>query len=101
MVYHTRNRCRFSTAGLTQNVDTFVNGEIASSEKTFRIGIPVFRKDHSLSPNAYDTAVEGLSIDRIQQYYVSVKENKELDGEQIIAQNRNVRIVGPAFFPVQ
>ena len=99
--HNPENRCRFSTAGLTQNVDTFVNGEIASSEKTVRIGIPVFRKDHSLSPNAYDTAVEGLSINRIQQYYASVKENKELDGEQIIAQNRNVRIVGPAFFPVQ
>lgn len=99
--HNPENKCRFSTAGLTQNVDTFVDGEIASAEKTVRIGVPVFRKDQSLSPNAYDIAVEGLNIARIKQYYASVKENNEVGSEQIVAQSRNVRIVGPAFFPVQ
>ncbi len=95
------NRCRFSTAGLNQSVDTAPTGDLTPVTKTIRIGVPVFRKDQSLSPDSYDTAVEGLNADSVKNYIASVEENKDAPTEQLIAENRNVRIVGPAFFPVQ
>ncbi|MDJ0612767.1 MAG: DUF2865 domain-containing protein [Rhizobiaceae bacterium] len=100
-IHNPDNRCRFSTAGITQNVDTTPLDEVEGTNKEVRIGTPVFRKDQTLSPDAFDTAVEGLTANAIENYFASVRDKKTGSSDDVLANNRKVRIVGPAFFPVQ
>jgi len=99
--HNPNNRCRFSTAGINQSVDVQPVGDIEPEKKIVRIGIPVFRKDPSLSPDAYDSLIEGLSVERVKTYFAAIEADNENNGVQVVAANRKIRIVGPAFFPVQ
>lgn len=65
------------------------------------IGIPEFKTDRTFSPDDMDIAFGRLSIETIENMLIAANETK---ADPAISQNigdRKVRIVGPAFFPVQ
>ncbi|MEM9331191.1 MAG: DUF2865 domain-containing protein [Pseudomonadota bacterium] len=96
------NKCRFSVAGLSQSVDAAPTGEVEKPEKeTIRIGIPNFRTDPSETPDAYDNKTARLSLDQLKSYLVEANQPKTEIGERTFTGGKQIRIVGPAFFPVQ
>ncbi len=99
--HNAENRCRFSTAGVTQSVDAAATGETEDAREKIRIGVPNFRIDPTLAPDTYDNAVTGFTEQKALAYLDAVESEETSDGQQIVSGNRTVRIVGPAFFPVQ
>ncbi len=94
--------CRFSVAGIDQNVDVPATGEVEEDKsETIRIGIPSFRKDPTDIPDAYDNQIASLTLKQAKDYLEEVN----APGTNIADKNGNgskkIRIVGPAFFPVQ
>ncbi len=97
------NKCRFSTAGMTQSVDADPDGDLEENPRNqeIRIGIPEFRIDPSLSPDAYDSAQEGIDTDTVMTFLRSTKAKDPLVSSAQPETGRKIRIVGPAFYPVQ
>lgn len=101
---HNREiQCRFSVADLTQSVDGTITNQFDEPEKeeTPRIGIPRFRKDPSDIPDAYDNEIAGMNWKEAQAYMEQATRTESViagDGQE---PKKNIRIVGPAFFPVQ
>lgn len=94
--FATTDRDSFKTiAGKTQN--ELEEAKVADKEEIQRIGLPVYRQDPFNDPDSLDNELGRLNIAAI----------KDLTGTTINADgiversNSNIRIVGPAFFPVQ
>ena len=100
--HNPENNCRFATDGFSDGFETFTTTELEPLEKPeVRIGIPNFRKSATLSPDEFDNAMNNFTTQDAMQYVKSSK-NKDGSGEgSAFANGRKVRIVGPAFFPVQ
>ena len=95
------NSCRFSTETRTANVD----GQFTVSEQDKEVepvvGVPIFRQDPALSPDDQENFRTGLSTAKIRSYLIDARSPEKTNTDQELAENRKVRIVGPAFFPVQ
>ena len=99
---HNRDiKCRFSVAGLTQSVDGSVTGETEEEKKSLRIGIPKFRKDPADIPDAYDNQVAGLDWKQAIRFIDKANEPEGVLADKNFDPDKKIRIVGPAFFPVQ
>lgn len=93
------NRCRFAQDTLkTVEVATEKKKQNASSQT---IGTPAFREDPAFSPDDHDIAHGKLTFAKAKGYLRDYNSDEDDQGNEILADNRNVRIVGPAFFPVQ
>ena len=93
-------KCRFATENRIQGVETASN-EISEKPESNRIGTPVWREDPTLSPDDHDIRKEGLTLAEAKAYLLDAKSSTDAEENQLVAENRKVRIVGPAFFPVQ
>lgn len=92
-------RCRFSTANDVQNVDVENSAEAREADDLPRVGLPVFRQDPALDPDTRESRVARLSFERLALLMKGEQEDTELVAEN--QDGRRIRIVGPAFFPVQ
>ncbi len=92
-------KCRFATENRIQGFENASN-EISEKPKSTRIGIPVFREDPALAPDDHDIKRGSLTFAKAKSYLIDANAPKE-EENQLLAENRKVRIVGPAFFPVQ
>ncbi|MBO6815555.1 MAG: DUF2865 domain-containing protein [Rhizobiaceae bacterium] len=100
----TENNCRFATAEIPSDIDYNANSnEPANQKPVSRIAIPVFRKDPLLSPDDYDNQIADLGADKVLNYLKAARNPTPQSGEIVASDGarKNVRIVGPAFFPVQ
>ncbi len=87
--------CRFASrpqgfeeiAGQTESDET----ETAINEIV--IGTPVFRKDRAMDPDSFQNMEGGLTLERLASISKNVGD--------IEMSSKEIRIVGPAFFPVQ
>lgn len=95
--FDSAQKCRFATENRFKNVESVV----AEKLKTDRIGTPVFREDPALSPDDHDSVKAGLNIKVAKAYIENDLAPKDENKNQLLAENRKIRIVGPAFFPVQ
>ena len=97
--FDRNNRCSYSTQADLENVDVNTEGtKEVSRVKT--IGVPVWRIDPGLSPSSSnDKAVNFDLANAIN--YLDKKEEPHPSSEELLASNRKIRIVGPAFYPVQ
>ncbi len=92
-------KCRFATENRVQSIEN-ASGGASTKPKTTNIGLPVFREDPALAPDDHDIKRENLTFAKAKSYLVDAKAPKT-EENQLVAENRKVRIVGPAFFPVQ
>ncbi len=99
---HNREiQCRFSVANATQSVDGTVTGELEKKKETVGIGIPNFRKDPADIPDAYDNDVAGMNWQEAAQYIDRANQPVGVLADKDFNPDKKIRIVGPAFFPVQ
>ncbi|MEM9277194.1 MAG: DUF2865 domain-containing protein [Pseudomonadota bacterium] len=100
--HNPENKCRFSVAGISQSVDAAPTGEVEKPKtETIRIGIPNFRKDPTEVPDTYDNQIADLSLKQAQDYLVEASKPSVGVADRAFTGGKNIRIVGPAFFPVQ
>ena len=93
-------KCRFATENRIQGVE-IASKELSQKPISKRIGTPVFRQDPALSPDDHDIKHGGLTLAKAKEYLVNKRSSKDDKNVQVLAENRKIRIVGPAFFPVQ
>ena len=93
-------KCRFATENRIQGIES-ASTEISDKPRSTRIGTPVWREDPTLSPDDHDINKEGLTLAVSKAYILDAKSSNDQLENQLVAENRKVRIVGPAFFPVQ
>lgn len=93
-------KCRFATENRVQSVELEAEKNGKPSAST-RIGTPVFRQDPALSPDDHDIETGYLTMIKSVAYLQKENSSEQNSAEQLLAENRRVRIVGPAFFPVQ
>ncbi|MEM7290586.1 MAG: DUF2865 domain-containing protein [Pseudomonadota bacterium] len=98
--HNPENRCRFSVAGIGQSVDADPTGEL-EQEETIRVGVPNFRVDPSEIPDAYDNKLAKLSLDQVESYLKAANNSGAAIADREFDSGKKIRIVGPAFFPVQ
>jgi len=94
------HKCRFATENRIQGIETASN-EISDKPVSERIAIPVWREDPTLSPDDHDIKNDRITLQIAKSYLLDSRSEKDEQENQIVAENRKVRIVGPAFFPVQ
>ncbi|MGI9352846.1 MAG: DUF2865 domain-containing protein [Rhizobiaceae bacterium] len=95
-------RCRFSVAGISQSVDAEATGEVEKPKtETIRIGVPNFRKDPAQNPDAYDNQMARLTLKQARDYLIEANSPNAAIAEREFSDGKKIRIVGPAFFPVQ
>ncbi|MEM7067656.1 MAG: DUF2865 domain-containing protein [Pseudomonadota bacterium] len=100
--HNPENRCRFSVAGIDQSVDYAATGETEETKsETIRIGVPVFRVDPSDLPDATDNDNIRLTLNQAQNYLRNAGQSGTAIADREFNGNKKIRIVGPAFFPVQ
>ena len=99
--HNPENRCRFSVAGMTQSVDTVADLRETENTVNIRIGVPNFRKDPTLAPDVYDNLHMKFDLQDAKDYIAASLEKKANPDAVVQIGDRKVRIVGPAFFPVQ
>ena len=93
-------KCRFATENRVQGIETASN-EISEKPKSTKIATPIWREDPALAPDDHDANKAGLTLDVANAYLLNARTTDENQENQLVAENRKVRIVGPAFFPVQ
>lgn len=93
-------KCRFATENRVQSIET-VSSEDADNSISMTIGKPVWREDPSLAPDDHDAKNDRLTLKEATAYLLDARTNDDTPENQLLAENRKVRIVGPAFFPVQ
>ena len=92
--------CRFATENRINGIE-IASDETSAIPKPTRIGTPIWREDPALSPDDHDIENNGLTLEIAQSYLIDANSPKDKKENQLLAENRKVRIVGPAFFPVQ
>ena len=93
-------KCRFATENRVQSIETASN-EIADKPKSTKIGTPVWREDPALAPDDHDANKGGVNLKVAEAYLLDARITDDNPDNQLQVENRAVRIVGPAFFPVQ
>ena len=93
--------CRFSTGNNLQvTAGEYVTDQGETLASPVRIGTPLFRPDPALDPETQDNRLGGLTFDKIA---LLIKEPETSNAGTVVAatSDRKVRVVGPAFYPVQ
>lgn len=93
-------KCRFATENRVQSIETASN-ELGEQPKSTKIGTPVWREDPALAPDDHDANEGGLNLKVAADYLLDARITDDNPENQLLVENRTVRIVGPAFFPVQ
>jgi len=93
-------RCRFATENRVQSVE-LQKDPFAQTDKSKHIGKPVFREDPALSPDDHDIKTGHMTMAKATSYLLDSNSSDETSDDNLVAENRQIRIVGPAFFPVQ
>lgn len=93
-------KCRFATENRVQSIETASTAASQKPEST-KIGTPVWREDPALSPDDHDASNGGVNLKVATAYLLDARITDENPDNQLQVENRTVRIVGPAFFPVQ
>jgi len=93
-------RCRFATENRVQSVE-LQKDPFSKTDSTPRVGTPVFREDPALSPDDHDIKNGYMSMAKAKSYLLDSNSSDKNREDDLIAENRQIRIVGPAFFPVQ
>ncbi len=93
--------CRFSTGtNLQATAGDYQTNEVESPANPVRIGLPVFRQDPALDPDTHDNRMGGLTFAKIA-LMTQDPESSIIGTEIAVASDRKIRVVGPAFYPVQ
>lgn len=93
-------KCRFATAAPNGGIEQ-VSVEKKQKAKIARIGTPAFKQDPTIAPDDHDLTSGKITLAKARGYLIDSTTDESSDENQLLAQNRKVRIVGPAFFPVQ
>lgn len=93
-------KCRFATENRVQSIETASSDGSQKSEST-KIGTPVWREDPALAPDDHDAIEGGITMKVATAYLLDARLTDDNPENQLLVENRTVRIVGPAFFPVQ
>jgi len=93
-------KCRFATENRVQSIET-ASSENPVKAKSTKIGTPVWREDPALSPDDHDSVKDSMSLKVAKSYLLDARTTNDNPENQLLAENRKVRIVGPEFFPVQ
>lgn len=93
-------KCRFATENRVQSIETASSEGSQKSEST-KIGTPVWREDPALAPDDHDAIEGGITMKVATAYLLDARLTDDNPDNQLLVENRTVRIVGPAFFPVQ
>ena len=102
--HNPENTCRFAVASRDVSISTSAQGQFANAEDERKlIGTPKFQKNRAFSPDAYVNAELRITSENAKEYLKEARKPKELNPEDrlLSEDNRKIRIVGPAFFPVQ
>lgn len=94
--------CRY-TSGILQEI-AGAEGETNTLREEFvsvstRIGTPIFRSDRALDPETISN--QNGSFDTVAIARLFNKEDDPTDAQIVASSGQNIRVVGPAFFPVQ
>lgn len=90
--------CNFSNAGLAElEAQKFIEREEIEKPSAPRIALPAFRQDRYADPETASNKAGAFSMADLEQ--LGNKTNLTADGKT--GQKKKIRIVGPAFFPVQ
>ena len=93
-------KCRFSTgSNLEATAGEYITDQGETLASPVRIGVPSFRPDPALDPETLHNRAGGLTFEKI----ALLIQEPEADniGTVVAASDRKVRVVGPAFYPVQ
>lgn len=93
-------QCRFSVASAFES-SSFGYEEQRQREEEPPVGIPVFRKDPTQFPDDFDNMSSGFTLERVRAYVELKTKPVEVLADRDFDPERKIRIVGPAFFPVQ
>ena len=93
-------KCRFATENRVQSIET-ASTEGSQKSKSTTIGTPVWRENPALAPDDHDANKGGVNLKVAKAYLLDARITNDNPDNQLQVENRNVRIVGPAFFPVQ
>lgn len=91
--------CKFSQEGFEEVAGAETKPIVSPKvkEDIVRIGLPVYREDPFQDPDTLENEAGGLSIASLTDLTVEKSESDKLAERN----NSKIRIVGPAFFPVQ
>ena len=93
--------CRFSTGDRFQTAAGDYNtDQTIAHDSPPRIGTPTFRVDPALDPETQDNRMGNLTFKKIALMLKDPASNGT-GTEVAVASDRKVRVVGPAFYPVQ
>ncbi len=95
--------CRFATSNLTEIAGAEQSADPTPNKPVVRIGVPVSRPLIALDPDSRENKAGNLSLAQIAlmiERSITVAESGN-SNQTDLAENRKVRIVGPAFYPVQ
>lgn len=90
-------KCRFATENRNNSIETVTVDKKTST----KIGTPVWREDPALAPDDHESLIAGLNFKVVKAFVEDDSSTGKDADNQLLADNRKVRIVGPAFFPVQ
>lgn len=93
-------KCRFATENRVQSIET-ASSENPVKAKSAKIGTPIWREDPALPPDDHDSVKDSMSLKVAKSYLLDARTTDDNPENQLLAENRKVRIVGPEFFPVQ
>ena len=98
--FDIEQKCRFATENRVKSIET-ASRELTDKAKSTTIGTPVWREEPALTPDDHDAKQDRLDLKVAKAYLLDARITDDNPENQILAENRKVRIVGPAFFPVQ
>lgn len=94
-------KCRISTTAYDIAAQENPNGEERAEDTLLRVGTPVFRKDPAEIPDAYDNKISALTLAQVKSHLEESEKPVSSISDRDFKPDNNIRIVGPAFFPVQ
>jgi len=95
-----RAQCNFAVRedAIVSNTPKPRNGALAENAY---VGIPEFKTDRTYSPDDSDVVIGNLTIEKIENILIAANAPEPDPAVAREQGNKNIRIVGPAFFPVQ
>ncbi|MEM7214215.1 MAG: DUF2865 domain-containing protein [Pseudomonadota bacterium] len=100
--HNPENKCRFSVAGINQGIEVAPTGIVDEPIiNTDPVRIPNFRKDPADNPDDYDNQVARLTFKEAKNYLYESSRRNTIFADSEFTGGKKIRIVGPAFFPVQ
>jgi hypothetical protein len=95
--FDVNQKCRFATENRSNSIETVT----VEKKESIKIGTPVWREDPALAPDDHESLIAGLNFKVVKAFVQDDLETGDNADNQLLADNRKIRIVGPAFFPVQ